>query len=152
MSEDEDVVPVEMLHQLKHNQVLHERVVLLTLLTEEVPRVHLVNHFSIEKLPLGFINIVARFGYMEEPHVPSTLALAARLAEIEPFDLLSTTYFIGHQSFVQQRYRHLKWRGWLHRRSRGLFILLSRNEHSAIARLGLPPNRVIEVGHQLEME
>lgn len=152
LSEANDLVPVELLHHLNHNQVLHERVVLLTLITEEVPRVHLINHLSIEQLPPGFISITARYGYMEEPHVPTTLALAAKLADLEPFSSKATTYFLGHHAFVQKRYSHLKWRGWLHRRSQGLFIILSRNEHNAIDRLGLPPDQVIEFGQQLEMK
>lgn len=152
LSESQNVIPVELLRHLKHEGILHDRVVLLTLQTTETPRIHLIDRLSIEKLPLGFISIVARFGYMEEPHVPHTLALAAKLANIDEFEMSATTYFLGHQSFLVPHLRSWRWHEWLHRMSQGLFVFLSRNEHSAIARLGLPPERVIEFGSQLEMK
>ncbi|PRC95019.1 potassium transporter Kup [Solimicrobium silvestre] len=152
LTEEADVVPVELLHHLKHNQVLHERVVLLTLITEEVPRVQKEHSLSVDELPLGFISIIARFGFMEEPNVPNTLDLTSKLADYELFEPLSTTYFLGHQTLVLPRRRQWQWRGWLHRWSQSLFILLSRNEHNAILRFGLPPNRVVELGQHLEME
>jgi KUP system potassium uptake protein len=64
---------------------------------------------------------------------------------------MTTTYFLGRQTLVLPRRRQWKWRGWLRRWSISLFILLSRNEHNAILRFGLPPNRVVELGQHLEL-
>ena len=150
LAQDVDVVPVELLHHLKHNQILHERVVLLTMVTEEVPRVPDAERVRIEQLKLGFVKVVARFGFMEEANVPHTLDLAAARSGCEAFEPMTTTYFLGHQTLVLPQGRR-KWEGWWRRWSLALFIFLGRNEHNAILRYGLPPNRVVELGQHVEV-
>jgi KUP system potassium uptake protein len=152
LTEETDVVPVALLHHLKHNQVLHERIVLLTLVTEEVPRVAEHERVSVVELKLGFVKVVARYGFMEEPNVPRALQLATDLAGCESLDPMTTTYFLGRQTLVPPHRRQGKWWRWWHRWSLSLFILLSRNEHNAILRFGLPPNRVVELGQHVEMQ
>ncbi len=152
MTGHEDIVPLELLRHLKHNQVLHEKVVLLTIVTEEIPRVALEDRLSIDQLPMGFINIIGRSGFMEELQVSHLLELATQQMNMDIFEPLTTTYFLGRHTLVVPPHRFWKWTSWLHRCSQSLFIFLSRNEHNAILRFGLPPNRVIELGHHVEMD
>lgn len=152
LTEEADAVPVALLHHLKHNQVMHERVVLLTLVTEEVPRVAEHERVSVDELKLGFVGVVARYGFMEEPNVPHALELATERAGCESFDPMTTTYFLGRQTLVLPHRRAGQWWRWWRRWSLSLFIMLSRNEHNAILRFGLPPNRVVELGQHFEMQ
>jgi KUP system potassium uptake protein len=136
-------IPLALLHNLKHNKVLHRQVGLLTISTDEVP--HVPEHERLQVTPLGhgLYRLVARYGFMEDPNVPALLDQARGLG----FDakLLDTTFFLGQETVVPSR-RHgmALWR-------EKLFGFMSRNAHKATAFFRLPPNRVIEVGAQIEL-
>ncbi|MFP4854182.1 KUP/HAK/KT family potassium transporter [Paraburkholderia sp. BR14264] len=141
-----DSVPTTLLHHLKHNQVLHQQVVLLTLLTEEIPRVDESDRFKVQRLDQGFVRIVGRYGYLEMLDVPQLLEQALRHAGCTAYDPMSTTFYLGRESLTVQtkrrpgRYLLLS-----------LFSLLRKNELNATAHLGLPPNRVVEMGARLDL-
>ena len=139
-------VPVALLHHLKHNQVLHERVILLTLLTDEAPRVEDRSRVSIEHLAIGFIRIVAHYGYMEQVNVPSLLGLASQQAGDELYDPMSTSFYLGRESLVARGQGNLARRLLI-----GIFIWLHKNELDATSRFGIPPNRVVELGSRLDL-
>jgi len=136
-------VPVLLLHHFKHNQVLHEKVVLLTLTADHTPYVKAEDRVRVEPLGLGFSRIVARFGYMETPNVPELLtACSMHGLKIE---LPRTTYYLGRETFIPSKRRGMmKWR-------KILFAFVSRNATSATAYFGIPPNRVVELGMQVEL-
>ena len=140
-------VPLVLLHHLKHNQVLHETVILLTLMTEEVPRVSDTDRVRIESLSLGFHRVVARYGFMEEPDVPRVVAAAARMKGLSDQDS-RTTYYLGRLSVVPPSERRT---GRMPRWRVSLFSFLKRNERSATMYFDIPPNRVVEIGTRVEL-
>jgi KUP system potassium uptake protein len=136
-------VPRTLLHNLKHNKVLHERVVLLTALSVEIPRVGASERLEVETLGQGFYRIIARFGFMETSNIPRVLRLVA--AHGLQFDLMDTTFFLGRENLIPTKKPGMAlWREWL-------FATMSRNALAATAFFGIPPNRVIEVGEQVEL-
>jgi KUP system potassium uptake protein len=138
-----DDVPVVLLHHLKHNQVLHEQVILLSIEAADVPRVHEEERLSVTAYDHGFYRIIARYGFMESPSVPTVLAAAAA-ASGPRFDPLRTSYFLGHERLlVTGSSRMWRWR-------KKLFVFMSRNARSAADFFELPPNRVVELGAQVE--
>jgi len=139
-------VPTTLLHHLKHNQVLHENVVLVTILTEETPRVQHAGRCSVQCLDLGFIRLTARYGYLEVPDVPALLKLASISIGRASQDEMMTSFYLGRESLVAARQTSLFRRALLQ-----LFILLYRNELDVTAHLGLPPNRVVELGTRLDL-
>jgi K+ transporter len=140
-------VPLVLLHHLKHNQALHETVILLTVTTEEVPRVNNADRVRVEPLTLGFVRVVARFGFMEEPDVPRVVAAAARLRGLKDEES-RTTYYLGRLSVVPPSERR---RGRMPRWRVSLFGYLKRNERSASMYFEIPPNRVVELGTRVEL-
>ena len=136
-------VPGAMLHNLKHYHVLHEKIVFLTTVTEEVPYVSKERHLSAENLGGGIFRLVARYGFMETPDVPSLLKSAAKVGL--QFDMMSTTFFLGRETLVpSSKPQMAPWRA-------RLFALMSRNAQSATSFFGLPVNRVVELGAQIEL-
>ncbi len=135
-------VPMLLLHHFKHNQVLHETVILLTVFSEQTPFVKPENRFTHEALHEGFHRLVAHFGYMEAPNVPDLL-VASRARGV-PIDVDRITYFLGRETLITTG------RG-LRRIRMTLFALIIRNALSATAYFGIPPNRVVELGMQIEL-
>ncbi len=136
-------VPPALLHNLKHNKVLHERVVFLTVQTEEVPHVRDDARMEVEDLGNGFFRLHVRFGFMQTPNIPQTLKRAARHGL--QFDMMRTTFFLGRESLVPSRRPGMAlWR-------EKLFVFLSRNAQTATAFFGIPANRVVELGAQIEI-
>ena len=135
-------VPVVLLHHLKHNKMLHETVVLLSVQTRGIPEVGADHQLTFEPLGEGFFRIVANYGFMQSPNVPEVLArAAARGVAIPPMD---TSYFLGRERLVLSgRARMSRWR-------KRLFALMSRNARSATEFFQIPPNRVVELGAQIE--
>ena len=136
-------VPVLLLHHFKHNQVLHENVVLLTIASEQTPYVKAGDRMTLEVLGHGFHRLVAKFGYMETPNVPDLLAAAGPSGLT--IDLARTTYYLGRETIIPGKTRGM-WR-W----QKLLFGLISRTAMSATSYFGIPPNRVVELGMQVEL-
>jgi KUP system potassium uptake protein len=135
-------VPSTLLHNLKHNHVLHERIVLLHLETEEVPRVSEASRLSFEELGQGLLRIVVHYGFMETPEVPEVLHIAAEQGiDLDPLP----TFFLGRETLLITRRPGLA--AWRKR----LFSFLSRNAQGATRHYAIPPNRVIEIGAQVEL-
>jgi KUP system potassium uptake protein len=141
-------VPPVMLHHLKHNKVLHERVLLVSLLSEEIPYVGESQRATVKDLGRGLYQVVARYGFMETPSVPALLATLDRrpggpaMAPVKP---LETTFYLGRETLLPVgRSKLAAWR-------KKLFIVMARNAQTASSFFGLPPNRVVEMGAQIEL-
>ena len=136
--------PLALLHNLKHNKVLHEEVVLLTVRTEEVP--YLTNprdRVALENLHEGFWRAQIHFGFMEKPNVPVALD-RVKQAGLR-FDPMRTTYFIGRETILATRKRGLSsWRG-------SFFAWMTRNAGDVTSYFCLPPNGVVELGARVEV-
>ena len=144
MSGNRHGTPLAMLHNLKHNKVLHEQVVVLTVQTEEVP--YLTNskdRVAIEKLDGGFWRVQVHFGFMEKPDVPSALE-SVKGAGVR-FTPMRTTYFIGRETILATRKLGLSsWRG-------SIFAWMTRNAGDVTSYFCLPPNGVVELGARVEV-
>ena len=143
MTANAEGVPVLLLHHFKHNQVLHDTVILLTIASEQTPYVKAGERIRLEQLGHGFYRLVARFGFMETPNVPDLLA--ATSAHGLTIDLARTTYYLGRETLIPGKGPGM-WRWQKH-----LFALVSRNARSATSYFGIPPNRVVELGMQVEL-
>jgi KUP system potassium uptake protein len=143
MSGNAQGTPLALLHNLKHNKVLHERNVLLRIDTQESAHVAPAERLQAEELPEGFWRVTGRYGFMDEPDVPALLAdggrrgLKIRLAE--------TTFFLSSENILAGRRPGMS--SWRKR----LFGVLSRNAQRATAFFRLPANRVVELGMQVEL-
>jgi KUP system potassium uptake protein len=136
-------IPRTLLHNLKHNQVLHERVILLTVMIEEVPRVSWSEKLEIHELARNFFRIVAHYGFMETPNVPAILRHAEEHGV--GYEPMETTFFLGRETLVLRRSGRMpSWR-------KHLFAILSRNAQQATSHFGIPANRAVEIGIQVEM-
>jgi KUP system potassium uptake protein len=143
LSPSQDTVPTALLRNAEHNHILHEQVILLTVETVGLPHIEGDYRVSVERLRLGFVGVVARFGYRDDPDVPAALRVAAERGI--DIDLDDTTYFVSHASiFPTGRSRMARWR-------KALFLLLQRNSVPAARYFGLPPERVFEVGAFVEI-
>ena len=148
MTSNLGVVPAVLLHHLKHNKVLHERVVLVSILTEEVPAVPERERVVSDSLGEGFYKVVAHYGFMETPDVPKLLAsLPGRPPPnvAIPMSPMETTFYLGRETLLPTGPAKL-WR-WRKR----LFIIMARNAATAGGFFGLPPNRVVEMGAQIQL-
>ena len=141
LTSSQEGVPHALLHNLKHNQVLHERVVLLTVRTTDAPYVDDAERVSLQRMDKGFMRIVVRYGFMESPDVPRALALCAAFGE--RFELMETTFYLSRETILPSMAL-----GMLPLRAR-LFALMSRNAISASDFFKIPTNRVVELGTQL---
>jgi KUP system potassium uptake protein len=138
-----EATPPALLHNLKHNQVLHERVVFLIVETAEVPHAAPEERALVEDLGRGFFRIYLRYGYMEEPDVPEGLQGLRPLGlEFKP---LETTYFLGRETLIPSMKPGRS--GWLGT----IFAVMARNARTASSFFRLPPNRVVELGAQIEL-
>jgi KUP system potassium uptake protein len=142
MTSSPDGVPVVLLHHLKHNKCLHDVVVLLSVQTRGVPEVEKSRRVTIEELGQGFHKIVALYGFMETPNVPDILKIAHKQGI--PFPKMDTSYYLGRERLVIAR----KAKMWRWRKK--LFAVMSRNARSATEFFQIPPNRVVELGAQIE--
>ena len=135
--------PPALVHNLRYNKVLHEQVIVLTITTAQVPHVPPEDRITFQALGYGLFNVRAQFGFMEDPDVPEALRLArAKGVEMNPDDL---TYFLGRETIIVTRREGMAvWR-------EKLFVLMARNAVRATAFFRLPPERVVELGVQVEM-
>jgi len=138
-----EAVPHALLHNLLHNQVLHEQVVLLTVVFEDEPRVSAGKRCEVEAFGDGFYRVSLHFGFMEEPDVPLALSRCQR-ADLE-FGPMRTTYFLSRETAIAGRKMGMaRWR-------EHLFAFLLKNANSNLKYFQLPLNRVIELGTQVEI-
>ena len=136
-----DVVPGALLHNLKHNKVLHERVVIANVVVDETPTVRPENRLEIERLGKGFYTVRIHCGFFETLDVPQALEDARHFGLA--LDLNSVTFFIGRETLVQAEHSELpRWRNWLYR-------VTASNALSPARFYQLPPNRVVELGTQI---
>ncbi|HLI11310.1 MAG TPA: potassium transporter Kup [Alphaproteobacteria bacterium] len=143
MTGDIEQVPTALLHNLKHNKVLHERVVLMNVQTEDIPRVYEDQRIEIRALEHNFNTIVVHYGFMEQPNIPRALA-QCRILQFR-FNLMETSFFVGREKIVRAKRSPLSsWR-------QGIFILLSNSMQSVTDFFRIPSNRVIELGGQIEI-
>lgn len=135
--------PLALLHNLKHNKVLHERVIILTIATQDIPFVRKKNRLKVEKVRDDVFRVMGNYGFMEQPDVPKLLAKAHE--EGVPFELSKATFFLSRETIIPGRSKDMAtWR-------RRLFGALSRNAQPANAFFNLPANRVVELGMQVEL-
>lgn len=143
MTQDAEGTPPALLHHLKHNQILHEQVVILTIVTRDIPEVDAPDRVEVIQLSSGFWRVLAFYGFMQTPNVPEIMfAAAARgLATFRG----RTSYFLGRETFVQTG------RSGLPPWQRALFSFMARNARSPTEFFGIPPNDVVELGTQIEV-
>jgi len=143
MTSTAEGVPHALLHNLKHNKVLHERIVLLTVKIADVPFVRQAERVKLEHLGHGFHRLVLRYGFMEEPDVPAALALVTGCGD--KFKMMDTSFFLARQTLLPSSKPGMAiWR-------EKLFAWMLRNAESAMEFFRLPTNRVVEVGSQVEI-
>jgi KUP system potassium uptake protein len=128
---------------MRYNKVLHEHVVVLTVTTAQVPHVPLDDRVSVEPLEHNLYNVRVQYGFMDDPNVPDALLWAR--AQGLPLNVEDVTYFLGRETIIVTRRRGMAiWR-------EKLFVLMARNAVRATAFFRLPPERVVELGVQVEM-
>ncbi len=135
--------PPVLLHHLKHNQVLHRQVVLLSILSEDVPTVAPAESLTVEPLEHGFFRVIAKTGFMQTPNVPQILLRAREKGLVcEPS---TTSYYLGRETLLTGgRSTMMRWR-------KAMFGFVSRNARSATSYFGIPPGRVVELGMQVDL-
>jgi len=138
-----DVVPVPLLHNLKHNKVLHRRIVLLHVATANVPRIALDKRLEVADLGDDFYAVVAHYGFMQQPNVPRLLERCSTHAL--DFNMMDTSFFVGRVTIIAERHSQLG------RIRCKLFEVMHRNALPATEFFRIPPNRVIELGGQVEI-
>jgi KUP system potassium uptake protein len=144
LSTSADAVPAALLHNLKHNQVLHERVLILNVKVEEVPHVPPDKRIEIEDAGHGFYRVVLHYGFMQEVDIPRDLAGITTCGE--PFNMMSTSFFLGRQKLIASK----KAPGMALWREK-LFAWMLKSSESAMEFFKLPTNRVVELGSQLQI-
>ncbi|TWJ16544.1 potassium transporter Kup [Geobacter argillaceus] len=131
-------------HHLAHNQVLHEQVIILTVLTEEVPRVPASDRVTVTAMPLGFARVIVRYGFMQSPNVP------VALRQCDPLGLSvaleHTTYYLARETIIStpQQSGMMRWQ-------EKLFSFMSRNSVTATSFYNIPAEQVVELGQQVEI-
>jgi KUP system potassium uptake protein len=136
--------PMALVHNMQYNKVLHERVVILNIVTVQQPTCSDADRVSVETLSHGLFHVTLQYGFMEDPHVPRALLAAAKSRGMK-FDYQDVVYFLGRQTLlVTKRKGMALWR-------EKLFVVMSRNAVRATAYFRLPPERVVELGVQVEL-
>lgn len=135
--------PPALAHNLRYNKILHEHVVVLTVTTTPVPYVSADQQVQVQSLGQGVSNVRVQYGFMQDPDVPDAL-MKARDLGVE-LDLDDLTYFLGRETIIVTRRPGMA--AWRER----LFVIMARNAVRATAFFHLPPERVVELGVQVEM-
>ena len=138
---DPNVAPSALMHNLKHNKVLHERVVIMNVVAEPTPRVSEANRFDIEKLSHDFMRVTLHFGFMESPRVPAAMALMRKCGV--KFDIMTTSFFLGKRTLKTSPAS-----GMPHWQDK-LFVGLSKQSTNATDFFSIPSDRVVELGAQV---
>ncbi|MDR3465097.1 MAG: potassium transporter Kup [Xanthobacteraceae bacterium] len=145
MTSRTDVVPVPLLHNLKHNKVLHQRIVLLHVVTENYPRVPHARRFELTHFADNFHAMVVRCGFMQQPNIPKVLEQCGAEHEDMQFNLMDTSFFVGRVTIVPAQAHGIG------RIRSKLFEAMHRNALAATEFFSIPPGRVIELGGQIEI-
>ena len=143
MTSDPEGTPVVLLHHLKHNKVLHEQIMLMSIISLEVPEVPDEERVEVERLAENFVRVVARYGFMETPNVPEIMEYCEEsgIAHLRPHEI---SFFLGRERLIPTgSSRMAQWR-------KKLFGIMSRNAQGATEFFQIPPNRVVELGAQIE--
>ena len=143
LTNDPTSAPSSLMHNLKHNKVLHERVVLLNVRNETTPRVPAANRYEMRSLSSDFMLVTLHFGYMEQPHIPRALA-AMRKAGLK-FDIMTTSFFLGRRTLKTAPNSGMPL--WQDK----LFIAMTKQAASAPDFFNLPSDRVVELGAQMKV-
>jgi KUP system potassium uptake protein len=141
LTSDPDFAPTALLHNLKHNKVLHEHNVILTIITADTPRVREDERVQITPLSKQFSRVSLKFGYMEQPNVPKALAIARKHGW--QFDIMSTSFFLSRRALKPSAKSGMP--AWQDH----LFIALARSASDATDFFQIPTGRVVEVGTQV---
>ena len=143
MSRNPDGVPTTLLHNIKHNKVVHKTVVLLTVETEDRPHLEKKERYEWAELGHGVFRLTIHFGFMEDPDIPAALERIG--TQHVSFNLMGISYFLGRETLIPTKQRGMAiWR-------EHLFAWMMRNSSSAVGFFSLPPNQVIELGAQVEL-
>jgi KUP system potassium uptake protein len=143
MTPNPNGVPHAMLHNLKHNKVLHEQVVLATVSIHDVPHLHVAERVKVENLEHGFYRVAVNYGFKDEPDLPRDMTLCA--AQGLDMDVMDTSFFIGKETVIPRPSKEMAlWR-------EKLFVAMFRNADSVSNYFKLPPNRVVELGAQVTL-
>ncbi|CAN3991423.1 potassium transporter Kup [Methylocystis bryophila] len=141
LTSDPNVAPAALMHNLKHNKVLHERVLVISVVTKDVPRVF--KRFEIERLSDDFTRILLYYGFMESPRVPAALA-QMRKAGLK-YDIMTTSFFLGRRSIVESSGSEMP--GWQDK----LYIALTHQAANATDFFSIPSDRVVELGARVKI-
>jgi KUP system potassium uptake protein len=140
MTSTRDGTPPAMLHNFMHNRVVHQHIVLLTVQTSDAARVAPQDRFAREEMDNGFVRLIGRYGFMEQPDAPQLLLDAGIITSVE-----HVTFFLGRENLIATQHPGMaKWRV-------GLFAFLTRNAQPATKFFNIPPDRVFEIGAQIEL-
>jgi len=137
-------IPLTLEHHIERIRVLHERIVLLTIVFAHQPHIPVAERLEITELGKGFVRIIARFGFMDRPDVPGLLAAAKHVGPLD-IDLADATYYFGRETFLSTG------KGKLGPIREGLFAFLSRNSAGAMSYFAIPPRQVVELGTQIDL-
>lgn len=141
MTQDPEAVPHAMLHSLKHYKALHEQVIVLSVKVLDVPYIPDANRIEVHRLPNDFAQVIVRYGFKDEPDIPTALSLC-RDAGLE-VDMMDTSFFLGRETLIPKLNSDMAfWRELI-------FVTMFRNSGSATAFFKIPSNRVIELGAQV---
>jgi KUP system potassium uptake protein len=136
-----DLAPTALLHNLKHNKILHEQNIILTVITVDQPRVADGKRISLRQVSQRFSHVTLKFGYMETPNVPHALGIARKQGL--HFDIMSTSFFLSRRALKAAKHSGMP--RWQDR----LFIGLARSANDASDFFHIPTERVVEVGTQV---
>ena len=143
MSRSAEGVPTTLLHNIKHNKIVHKTVVLLTVETEDRPRLEKKERYEWAELGNGVYRLTIHFGFMEDPDIPYALERVG--TQHVSFNPMATSYFLGRETLIPtKRHGMAIWREYV-------FAWMMRNSSSASQFFSLPPNQVIELGAQVEL-
>ena len=143
MTSTPDEMPAAMLHNLKHNKVLHEKNIVLHVNFQDVPLITRARRVQVEDMGNGFYKMVVNYGFMNAPDIPKALTIAAKDHKIE-VEMMDTSFFVSREVLVPTQCRRISvWR-------QRLFSLMARNAQSATAYFQIPTNRVLELGAQVK--
>ena len=143
MTPNPEGVPHAMLHNLKHNKVLHEKIVILTVRFSDYPHTNLAERVTVEALPFEFYRVTINYGFKDEPDLPRDLVLCNKYGLI--FDTMDTSFFIGKEILIASEKSGMAyWR-------KKIFIGMFRSAETITNQFKLPPNRVVELGSQVKI-